>query len=101
MLGRRAKRWLSAQIDCKAADKIAEKSVFQPKNGRFRVGFFQEIRNNSVSNRLRGFFERHFCLVFAKNRLKMALRRPFLADFFHFFRQFKTHLKTRKIAKNT
>lgn len=26
--GRRAKRWLSAQIDCKAADKIAEKSVF-------------------------------------------------------------------------
>ena len=31
----------------------------------------------------------------------MALRRPFLADFFHFFRRFKTHLKTRKIAKNT
>ena len=100
-LGRRAKRWQSAQIDCKAADKIAEKSVFQPKNGRFRVGFFPENKNYSVSDRLRGFFEWHFCLVFAKNRLEMALRRPFLADFFHFFRRFKTHLKTRKIAKNT
>lgn len=100
-LGQRATRWLSAQIDCKAADKIAEKSVFQPKNGRFRVGFFSENKNYSVSDRLSGFFERHFCFVFAKNRLKMALRRPFLADFFHFFRRFKTHLKTRKTAKNT
>ena len=43
-LGRRATRWLSAQIDCEAADKIAEKVFFNQKMANFGSDFFRKIK---------------------------------------------------------